>query len=68
MPADDAVQLAMKLGRYAENPEASVDVKALQGAESVFRLRYGVYRAVFKLDGDQMEIQRVGHRKDVYEK
>lgn len=68
MPVEDAIQLAMKLGRYAESVDANIDVKTLQGTENVFRLRHGDYRAVFEICGDELQVKRIGHRKDVYER
>lgn len=67
LPTDELVQIALRLGRYAESAEAVVDIKALKGEDNVFRLRHGDYRAVFEIRESEMHIIRIAHRKDVYE-
>jgi mRNA interferase RelE/StbE len=59
-----------KLLILAENPAALKNqIKRLGGAEeSLFRLRVGSYRVVFKKEEHKLVILviRIGHRKDVY--
>jgi mRNA interferase RelE/StbE len=43
----------------------SKDVKKLKGS-SDFRLRIGDYRVIFAVEGEQIMILKVGHRKNVY--
>jgi mRNA interferase RelE/StbE len=42
------------------------DVKRLTNFTHEYRLRVGRYRVLFELDGDQVVIYRVSHRKDAY--
>jgi mRNA interferase RelE/StbE len=59
-----------KLLILAENPEAlKNNIKRLQGdKESLFRLRVGSYRIIFKRNEQELLILivRVGHRKEIY--
>jgi mRNA interferase RelE/StbE len=43
------------------------NIKRLQGADIGYRLRMGDYRVLFDVRGDIILIQKVGHRKDVYD-
>ena len=67
VPTVDLLGIAEKLGRYAENREAAVDVVALKGEPGAFRLRHGDYRALFRVEGDAMTVLAIRHRKDAYE-
>ncbi len=42
--------------------------RKLQGYDDVFRIRVGVYRILYSVDGSRVVvvILKVGHRKDVY--
>ena len=62
MPAADQVAIVDKLVRYAETGIG--DVIKLVG-EPGYRLRHGVWRAVFVLV-DGMYVVRIAHRRDVY--
>ena len=42
------------------------DVKRLANFEPEYRLRVGNYRVLFEVDGNQVVIYRIRHRKDVY--
>ncbi len=42
------------------------DVKALQGAKGVKRLRVGDYRVRFESNGDTVTVLHVNHRREAY--
>ena len=42
------------------------DVKRLTNSSHEYRLRVGVYRILFEVEGDKVVIYRVRHRKDAY--
>ena len=42
------------------------NIKKLHGDEVRYRLRCGDYRVLFKLDGNEILVQRVKNRKDAY--
>ena len=59
-----------KLLILAKNPSAlRNNIKRIGGAEdSLYRLRTGSYRVIFKKEEDQLVIiiVRIGHRKEIY--
>lgn len=42
------------------------DVRRLTNFTPEYRLRVGDYRILFEIDGDQIVIYRIRHRRDVY--
>ncbi|ESR23370.1 type II toxin-antitoxin system RelE family toxin [Lutibaculum baratangense] len=62
MPVTDRVAIVSKLERFAA--DGTGDVIKLVG-EPRFRLRHGVWRAVFELV-DDVYVVRIAHRKDIY--
>ncbi len=52
------------------NPRALPNAKKLQGVKDGWRWRVGVYRILGIIDDDRIiiEIFRIGHRRDVYQK
>ena len=54
------------VSRYAENPDAAVDVKALRGRPNSFRVRKGDWRLVFTIADDVLAIVRIAPRGAVY--
>lgn len=68
LPRDVAATILAKIERYAEDPASlSNNVKALQGARGVYRLRVGDWRVIFTEDGTVISILRIGPRGSVYE-
>jgi mRNA interferase RelE/StbE len=66
MQKRERAQLKARLDKIAAAPtELHASVTALQGR---FRLRQGDYRAVFRLDGQDVVVDRIGHRREVYER
>ena len=55
----------LKKVRQLEEDPFSKDVKRLKGLDG-FRLRVGDYRVLFAVEGEQIQILKVGHRKSIY--
>ncbi|MBI5165282.1 MAG: type II toxin-antitoxin system RelE/ParE family toxin [Magnetospirillum sp.] len=67
MPKVDAARLLDRLEKIAEAPEAThANVLPLVGEVGVFRIRQGDWRAVFSIEGDDVILDRVAHRREVY--
>ena len=65
LPARHAAQITRKIERLQFG--LAGDVKPLRNAEYGFRLRMGVYRVLFDLEGDQVLIREIGHRREIYD-
>ena len=66
IPAETLISIAEKLGRYAENRKAAVDITALKGEENAYRLRQGEYRALFTIEDDVLTIIAIRPRGAAY--
>jgi len=66
LPRDRARQIYRAIQQLRENPLPQNSLK-LKGVE-FHRLRIGKYRVVYAIHHDrrQIEIARIGHRKDIY--
>jgi mRNA interferase RelE/StbE len=64
-PRRDAAQIIRKITRLEGGLHGNI--KRLQSADSGYRLRMGDYRVLFDVKGDIIFIQKIGHRKDVYD-
>ena len=51
--------------RYEEDPLAHAE-KLTDPRLGTYRFRIGSYRVVFDLDGSDLVVLRVGHRKEIY--
>ena len=69
LPKEVLVRILQAVEQLAENPSPA-GVKKLVGSESTYRIREGSYRVVFTVAPSSLgiEITRVGHRKDVYDR
>jgi mRNA interferase RelE/StbE len=65
LPKREAAQILKKIARLEGGLHGNI--KRLQGADIGYRLRMGNYRVLFDVRGDIILIQKVGHRKDVYD-
>ena len=65
LPKREANQVLRKILRLEYGLQGNI--KRLQNADVGYRLRMGDYRVLFDVIGDRIVVQRVGHRKDVYE-
>jgi mRNA interferase RelE/StbE len=69
LPRDVVLRIVTTVEQLAAHPFPS-GVKKLVGAENTYRIREGSYRVVFAVIASSLviEIIRVGHRKDVYDR
>ena len=69
LPADVIMRIVAAVEQLAAHPFPP-GVKKLAGAENTYRIREGSYRVVFAVISSSLviEIIRVGHRKDVYDR
>ncbi len=69
LPKEVVVKIVQAVGQLTENP-FPVGVKKLVGSERTYRIREGSYRVIFSVEPSSLviEIIRVGHRKDVYDR
>jgi mRNA interferase RelE/StbE len=44
------------------------DIKKLTAFTPEYRLRIGDYRVLFEIEGDEIIVYRIKHRKDIYKK
>ena len=65
LPKPQAAQILKKIARLESGLHGNI--KRLQNADFGYRLRMGDYRILFDVQGDTVLIQKVGHRKHVYE-
>jgi mRNA interferase RelE/StbE len=65
-PIATVLALVEAVGRYAENPGAAVNVKALTGHPGSYRIRKGDWRLVFTIADDVLTIVRIAPRGSVY--
>ena len=61
-----ARRILKKVEELSENP-FSKDIKKLKGSDD-FRLRVGDYRIIFAIEQNTIQILKVGHRKNIYER
>jgi mRNA interferase RelE/StbE len=65
LPKTAAGQIVRKISRLENG--LSGNIKRLREADFGYRLRMGDYRILFDVEDDTIVIQKIGHRKDVYE-
>ena len=60
-------RIAMEMKKLEANP-FPIGVKKLIGSNCTYRIRVGEYRIVYSVfeEIQEIEIQRIAHRKDVY--
>jgi mRNA-degrading endonuclease RelE of RelBE toxin-antitoxin system len=67
LPPGDRQRVMDRLDAYAAASDASGhDVIPLAGTPDGFRLRTGVWRALFTVDGTDMVVRRIAHRREAY--
>ncbi|MFC4169941.1 type II toxin-antitoxin system RelE family toxin [Teichococcus aestuarii] len=69
MPRREAGQMMERLEAIAADPAAQhPSVIAMQGEPpGRFRLRQGDWRAVFRIEDAEVVVDRIGHRREVYD-
>ena len=65
LSADIKERIGRTLSRYKQDPhgysETLIDAKL-----GAYRFRIGDYRVIFDIEGNEIVVLRVGHRKDIY--
>ncbi len=70
MPRQDAERILAQLDKLAENPDRQdLNIISLTRRPS-YRLRVGSYRTIYERDDSirVVAVEKIGHRKDIYEK
>lgn len=69
LPKEVAFRIVKEVGELSMNPYPH-GVKKLSGSEHTYRIRQGSYRVVYTVTKatSVVEIVRIGHRKDVYDR
>lgn len=65
LPKREAAQIVKKVARLEGGLYGNI--KRLQGTDCGYRLRMGDYRVLFDLQGTIILVQKIGHRKEVYD-
>ena len=60
-------RIGRTLLRYEKDPMRHAE-KLIQSDLGSYRFRIGDYRVVFDLEGEEIVVLRVGHRKDIYKR
>jgi mRNA interferase RelE/StbE len=69
LPKDAVLKIVEAVEQLSTNPYPA-GVKKLIGAQHTYRIREGSYRVIFTVVASSLviEVIRVGHRKDVYDR
>jgi mRNA interferase RelE/StbE len=69
LPGDAVNRVLQAVEQLAANPYPA-GVRKLVGAERIYRIREGNYRIIYTVTAAALliEVIRVGHRKDVYDR
>lgn len=67
LPADARRRVSEAVNRLGENPRPA-GVKKLAGEESLYRVRAGDYRIVYRIEDNRLLVLllKIGHRREVY--
>lgn len=60
-------RIGKTLLRYEENPFAHSE-KLINPKIGTYRFRIGEYRVIFDIEGEDVVVLRVGHRREIYRK
>ena len=67
MTKGDAAQLVSRINNYAADPMTpNIDVDRVKGRPGVYRIRWGRWRALFRVEDSEMRIYQIEHRREVY--
>ena len=69
MPKEMVSRVMNVVGELASDPYPR-GVKKLSGSENTYRIREGSYRVIYRIakSSGLIEIVKIGHRKDVYDR
>jgi mRNA interferase RelE/StbE len=67
LPKETILKVLAVIEKLPENPFPK-QCRKLAGSERSYRIRSGKYRIAYSILSDELtiEIQRIGHRKDIY--
>ena len=59
--------LKNRIDSLSDNPRPKSSIK-LEGVDNLYRLRFGDYRAVYRIEANVLLVLvvKIGHRKDIY--
>ena len=64
--ATDSRRIRAKIYQYATDPASLANmVRHVSGAKAL-RLRVGDYRVIFTVEGDTLNVLKIGHRRDIF--
>ena len=66
MPREAAEALMTGLEAIAAGQVEGLDIKHMKGTVASYRLRQGDWRAVYRITGDKLWVEKAGHRSEVY--
>jgi mRNA-degrading endonuclease RelE of RelBE toxin-antitoxin system len=62
--AKDAKAIASVLESILDNKSSNLDIMKLKGSVTIFRVRIGTYRVIYKKSGDEIKILEISKRND----
>ena len=65
LPVAEIQKLDTKIQKLPHNPFPK-GVRKLVGSKQTYRIRQGNYRILYEVEGDEIIVMSVGHRRDVY--
>ncbi len=65
-PVNISAALIEAVARYAENRDANVDIAAMQGEDSAYRIRVRDWRLIFTIEGETLTIVKIAPRGAAY--
>lgn len=67
VPKKDYIKLREHIDQLAQDPHTPGSIK-LAGSDSIYRLRFGNYRILYKVQNEEMIvfIIEIDHRKNIY--
>jgi mRNA interferase RelE/StbE len=67
LDADSKERVGKTLLRYKQNPLVYAE-RLTDSRLGTFRFRIGDYRVVFDVEGNEIVVLRVGHRREIYKR
>jgi len=65
LPVSEIKKLDTKIKTLPKNPYAKGSRK-LAGSKQTYRLRQGDYRILYEVEGQEIVVMSVGHRREIY--
>ncbi len=64
-PEDIRARLDEAIGALADSPNPVGSLK-MSGSGNLYRLRVGDYRVIYAVNAEEVVVQAIGHRREVY--